>query len=99
MQNISHLTRRLTLALVLSIGLALSGVALAQNATQSDQKKTAESCCAMECCKDGACSMKDHAKNGHSKDHSKHSKDGGCCCCKGDSCKVNMKDMKDKKGN
>ena len=92
MKSISLLTRRLTLGLVLSIGLALSGVALAQNATQTNPKK-GESCCAMECCKDGACSMKDHAKNGHSKDHSKHSKDGGCCC-KGDSCKVNMKDKK-----
>ena len=96
MKNFNLLARRLTLGLVLSIGLALSGVALAQNATQTDQKK-AESCCAMDCCKDGSCSMKDHAKKGESKDHSKHSKDGGCCC-KGDSCKMKMNDMKDKKG-
>jgi hypothetical protein len=96
MKNVNLLTRRLTLALVMSIALALSGVALAQNATQTDKK--AESCCAMECCKEGECSMKDHAKSGHSKDHSKHSKDGGCCC-KGDSCNVNMKDTKDKKGS
>lgn len=98
MRKINLLTRRLTLGLVLSIGFALSGVALAQNATQTDQKKHAEACCAMSCCKDGACAMKDHAKNGHSKNHSKHSKDG-CCCCKGDSCKMNMKNMKEKKGS
>ncbi len=87
-----------TLGLVLSIGLALSGVAFAQNATQSDQEKEAESCCAMaSCCKGDSCSMKDHAQKGHSKDQSKEhsSKDGSCCCCKGDSCKMKMKDKKD----
>ena len=82
-----------TLGLVLAIGLALSGVAFAQNATQSDQKPDAESCCAMaSCCKGDSCTTKDHAKKDHSKEHGK---DGCCCCCKGDSCKV---DMKDKKG-
>ena len=39
--------KRLTAGLVLSIGLLLSGVALAQNSTQTDQKKAGESCCAM----------------------------------------------------
>ena len=85
--------------LVLAISLAVSGVALAQNATQTDQKKDGESCCAMACCKGGSCSMKDHAKKDHAKEHSvrEHSdKDGGCCCCKGDSCQMKMKD---KKGN
>ena len=98
MKNIKGLTKGFIGSLVLSIGLALSGVALAQNATQSDQKKDAESCCAMaSCCKGDSCSMKDHAQEEHSKEHPKvHSKDGSCCCCKGDSCKMKVKD---KKGN
>jgi hypothetical protein len=92
--------KKLTAGFVLSIGLLLSGVALAQNPTPSDQKKDAESCCAMAscCCKGGSCSMIDHAKKDHAKEHADkdHSKEGGCCCCKGDSCKM---EMKDKKGN
>lgn len=77
------------LGLVLGLGLAVSSIGFAQNATQSDQKKEAESCCSMSCCKGGSCSMKNH-KN-HSSEHS--------CCC-GDSCDMKMKDMKDKeKGN
>lgn len=86
--------KRLTAGLALSLGLLLSGVALAQNPTQSDQKKETESCCAMAacCCKGDSCSMKDHAKKDHSKEHS--DKDGGCCCCKGDSCKMKMKEKK-----
>ncbi len=44
--------KKLTAGLVLSIGLLLSGVAMAQNPTQPDQKKDSESCCAMaSCCK------------------------------------------------
>jgi hypothetical protein len=94
--------KRLTGGLVLSIGLLLSGVALAQNPTQTDQKKDGESCGAMAscCCKGDSCSMKDHAKKDHAnKDHAKghenkdHSKEGGCCCS-GDSCKMEMKDKK-----
>ena len=92
MKNIKGLSRRFIGGLVLSIGLALSGVAFAQNATQSQQKKEAESCCAMaSCCKGDSCSMKDHAQKEHSKEHSK---DGSCCCCKGDSCKMKTKDKK-----
>jgi hypothetical protein len=72
--------------LVLGLGLALSSIGFAQNATQTDQKKETESCCAMAaCCKGDSCSMKDH------KDYSsKHE-----CCCSGDSCSMEMKD-KDK---
>jgi len=102
MKNIQLLAKRISLGLVLSIGLALSGVALAQTPTQTE-KKDGESCCAMACCKGemacckgDSCSMKDHAKKDHSKDHSKHSAKDGSCCCKGDSCKM---DMKDKKAN
>lgn len=90
MQNI----KKFTAGLALSIGLLLSGVALAQNPTNPEQKKDGESCCAMAscCCKGDSCSMKDHANKDHSKEHSV--KDGGCCCCKGDSCKMKMKDKK-----
>lgn len=88
--------KKLTAGLVLSIGLLLSGVALAQNPGPSDHQKDGESCCAMTscCCKGDSCSMKDHAKK-ESKDHAKqHSDKGGCCCCKGDSCQMKMKDKK-----
>jgi hypothetical protein len=84
-----------SLGLVLGLGLAISSIGFAQNVMQTDQKKEAESCCAMEscCCKGESCSMKDHAKKDHSMTSS--SKDG-CCCCSGDSCNMKMKDMKDK---
>jgi len=74
------------MGLVLGIGLAVSGLAFAQNTT--DQKKEGESCCAMSscCCKDG-CSMKDHKE--HAASHS------GCCCC-GDSCDMKMHDTTEK---
>jgi hypothetical protein len=86
------------MGLVLGLGLALSSIGFAQNVTQTEQKKEAESCCAMEscCCKGDSCPMKmgkDHATKDHSMTGS--SKDG-CCCCSGDSCNMKMKDMKDK---
>jgi hypothetical protein len=76
------------LGLVLGIGLALSSVGFAQNATQTgDQKREAESCCAMAsfCCKGDSCDtkMKHDAKNQAAKE--------GCCCCNGDSCDMKMK--------
>jgi hypothetical protein len=72
------------LGLVLGLGLALSGIAFAQNTT-TDQKKEGESCCAMTscCCKGDSCDMKDHKEQS-----SKHE---GCCCCGGDSCDMKMK--------
>lgn len=78
----------IALGLVLGIGLALSSVGFAQNTTQTvDQKKEAESCCAMAscCCKGDSCDMKmkHDAKNHAAKD--------GCCCCSGDSCDMKMK--------
>jgi hypothetical protein len=71
------------LGLVLGIGLAVSGIAFAQNTT-TDQKN-GESCCAAmpDCCKGDSCNMKDH-KDGSSKHE-------GCCCCGGDSCDMKMK--------
>jgi hypothetical protein len=83
--------------LVLGLGLALSSVGFAQNATPTVQKNETESCCAMSsCCKGDSCSMKDHAKNNHMK--GQPSKDGGCCCCGGDSCDMKIHD-KDKPKN
>ncbi len=81
-----------TLGLVLGLGLVVSSIGFAQNATQTDQKKETGTCCAMAscCCKGDSCSMKDPAKN-HSKTHS----GDGCCCCSGDSCNIKMK-TKDK---
>lgn len=76
-----------SLGLVLGLGLTLSGLSFAQNATQTSQKKELESCCAMaSCCKGDSCSMKDH-KN-HSSKHD--------CCCSGDSCDMKMKDKQEK---
>lgn len=82
------------LGLVLGIGLALSSVGFAQNSTQTvDQKKSAETGCAMAscCCKgdSGDMKMKHDAKN--------HSAKDGCCCCGGDSCDMKMNhDMQEK---
>jgi hypothetical protein len=86
------------MGLVLGLGLALSSVGFAQNVTQSDQKKEADSCCAMaSCCKGDSCSMKDHANKNHMKTHSSGD---GCCCCGIDSCDMKIKDMQDRpKGN
>jgi len=89
----------LAMGLVLGLGLALSSIGFAQNTTQTDQKKEADSCCAMTscCCKDDSCSMKEHANKDHMKTHSSGD---GCCCCSGDSCDMKMKDIQDKpKGN
>ena len=81
-------------SLVLGLALALSSIGFAQNATQTaDQKKDAESCCAMMagCCKGDSCDMKDNKE--HSAKHEGHE---GCCCC-GDSCDMKMKhDMTEK---
>lgn len=82
------------LGLVVGIGLAVSSIGFAQNATQTvAQKKEAESCCAMAsgCCKGDSCDlkMKHDAKNQAAKD--------GCCCCSGDSCDLKMKhDLQEK---
>lgn len=77
------------LGLVLGLGLAVSGIAFAQNTTPTG--KDNESCCATSCCGKGdSCSMKDH-KNGAVHE--------GCCCCGGDSCDMKSHDMKDKPKN
>ena len=78
------------LGLVLGLSLAVSGLAFAQNTTQTDQKKEGESCCTMM--KDGAdaCDMK---MKHDAKDPAAHAG----CCCGGDSCDMKMKhDMQEK---
>ena len=74
--------RKITV-LVMLLGLLLLAfsVSMAQTPSQGDQKKKAESCCAMEscCCNGDSCSMKE---DGTKRD-----------CCKGDSCKMKKKDM------
>jgi hypothetical protein len=79
--------------LVLGIGLAVSSLGFAQNATPSEQKKETESCCAMTscCCKGDSCDMKVKP------DAREHSATGGCCCCGGDSCDMKMKHEMDEK--
>ena len=78
------------LGLVLGLGLALSGLAFAQNT--NDASKKTNSCCAMEsCCKGDSCLM---MKDGAMKEGATKSDKHECCCC-GDSC--NMKNMKDMK--
>ena len=88
------------LGLVLGLGLAFSGITFAQNASQTDQKKEMQSCCAMKhdakdhaaegccCCSGGSCdmNMKHDAKDGTKE----------ACCCS-DSCDMKMKhDMTEK---
>lgn len=79
--------------LVLGIGLAVSSLGFAQNATQPEPKKEMESCCAMAscCCKGDSCDMK------MKHDAKEHSAKGGCCCCGGDSCDMKMKHESDEK--
>jgi len=74
------------LGLVLGIGLAVSSIGFAQNATQTQENKP-ESCCAMNSggCKGDSCDMKKH----DAKDQA--AKGGCCCCCGGDSCDMKMK--------
>ena len=98
-------------SLVFALGLALSSVGFAQNPAPSDQKKEADSCCAMSCCSGDSClTMKHDQKNHAAKDASccgdscstmKHDASNqaakeGCCCSSGDSCAMDMKDMKEK---
>jgi hypothetical protein len=81
------------LGLVLGLSLAVSGLAFAQNTTQTDQKKEGESCCATMkgCCGGDSCDMK---TKHDAKDPAAHE---GCCCCSGDSCDMKMKhDMQEK---
>ncbi len=98
MKNNKGFTKGFFAGLVLALGLTLSSVAFTQNTTPTDPKKDAASCCAMASCCGDSCSRKDHAKHDKSKEHSlEHSTmAGGCCCCKADSCSM---EMKDKKGN
>jgi hypothetical protein len=78
------------LGLVLGLGLAVSGIAFAQNTTQGTQKKEGESCCGMTscCCKGDSCSTKENKNQA--------SQPGDCCCCGGDSCDMRMHDTREK---
>ena len=86
--------RGFAMGLVLGIGMAVSSVGFAQNATQTvDQKKGAEECGAMAsgCCKGDSCDMK------MKHDSKNHAAKDGCCCCSGDACNMKMKhDMPEK---
>jgi hypothetical protein len=76
--------------LVLGVGLAVSSLGFAQNGAPTDQKKGAESCCAMAscCCKGDSCDLK---MEPGAKEHS-----GGCCCCGGDSCDMKKHETDEK---
>jgi len=54
--------RGFALGLVLGLSIAIAGVGLAQNVSQTDANKKMESCCCMSsgCCGD-SCAMKDGA--------------------------------------
>lgn len=99
-----HMNRH-ALGLALGLGLLLSSFGFAQAITQTEQKKTSDSCCAMACCNHDSTSNKD-AKE-HSVKHEGCSGDscnmkmkdgatahtaGAGCCCSGDSCDMTMKD-------
>jgi len=83
------------LGLVLGLGLAFSGLAFAQNTSQTDQKKETASCCAMKhdakdhAAKDGCCCSGDSCDM-NMKHDAKNAAKAGCCCCS-DSCDMNMK--------
>ena len=75
--------------LIMLLGLLLFAfaAAMAQNPTQGDQKKPAESCCSMEsCCSGDSCDMK--AKD----DMKSQADDQSCCACCGDSCDMSKHD-------
>jgi hypothetical protein len=84
------------LGLVLGLSLAVSSIGFAQNTTQTDQKKEAESCCAMSCCKSDSCDMKAHDKDHMKGEAMKNGKEDSCCCCGGDSCDMKIHDMNEK---
>ena len=79
--------RGFALGLVLGLSIAIAGVGLAQNVSQTDANKKMESCCCMSsgCCGD-SCAMKDGAMKNHAKVLDKHE------CCGGDSCAMMKKD-------
>jgi hypothetical protein len=95
--------RRFVPAVVLGLTIAIAGVGLAQNATQSGDNKKAESCC---CCGD-SCDMKSGDMKNHAMAADKHECcSAGCCstkdgtrsatgkheCCAGDSCSMMKKE-------
>ena len=87
------------LGLVLGLGLAFSGIAFAQNTSQTDQKKEMQSCCAMkhdakDHAAEGCCCCSDSCDMNMKHDAKDATKDGYCCS---DSCDMKMKhDMTEK---
>ena len=80
--------KNIYLILLLGLLLVAFAVATAQTPAQGDQKKKAESCCAMEsCCTGDSCEMK---KDGESKKEGTEAKHD---CC-GDSCDMSKHDAK-----
>lgn len=84
------------LGLALGVAVAIGTVGLAQTTKPADQKQTAESCCATCCNHDGsgamkAGEMKHEAGVKHAAGMMKAHGEGGCCCCSGDSCDMQMK--------
>ena len=78
--------------LVMLVGLLLVAFAagIAQTPAQGDQKKKAESCCAMEsCCTGDSCSMKEEGTTSTGNDNSADAKKEHSCC--GESCDMKMK--------
>ena len=70
-------------AILLGLLLAVFAAVPAQTTSQGDQKKKAESCCAMEsCCNGESCEMK---KEGTTNTEGKEN------CCNGESCDMKMK--------
>ena len=88
------------IVVLLTFLLAAFAIAMGQGATQTDQKKKAESCCAegANCCAEGSC--KEEAKS-CCKEGAECCKEGAECCakhadkdhagCCGDSCELDAK--------
>lgn len=84
------------LGLSLGVAVAIGTVGLAQTTKPADQTQKAESCCASCCSHSGAGAMKagdmkHEAGMKHEGMMKAHNGEGGCCCCSGDSCDMQMK--------
>lgn len=90
--------------LFLGLAVAIGTVGLAQDTKPTGQTQNAESCCAACCCHGDSCSMHNGNK-GHTQAQIKHDPvkmkahpaEGGCSCCGGDSCEMQMKKQEQEK--